>query len=182
MKGDNQRGIGVLIMVSGMLLLFMFVQLVYAQEGIPSVETTQGKIVKEEDVQKEENVQEEVQSEGMVGLEIKAEPEGLVDLDLEDTDIRVALNALARVGGVNIVVGDDIELKVTLKLERVHWKKALDIILKTYNITSLEEDGLIRIMSFDRLKEEEAKIPLVTKVVYLNFVDVEDIKEPFWNG
>ena len=79
----------------------------------------------------------------------------LVSLNFKDTDIREIINIIAYKGGVNIVAGDDVKVKVNVKLKSVHWEKALDVILKTYNFTYKRDDNLIRVMSLQRALEEE---------------------------
>ncbi|MBU2063358.1 MAG: secretin and TonB N-terminal domain-containing protein [Candidatus Omnitrophica bacterium] len=101
----------------------------------------------------------------------------LVSLNFKDTDIREIINIIAYKGGVNIVAGDDVKVKVNVKLKNVHWEKALDVILKTYNFTYKRDDNLIRVMSLQRALEEEGKIPLVTKIIPLNFADVGKLRE-----
>lgn len=101
----------------------------------------------------------------------------LVTLDVENTDIRDVAKALARVGETNIVVSEDVKALVTAKIKDVHWEKALDMLLKTYNLTSVRDENFIRITSFAGLKAEQESVHLTTKVVRLNFVDLEDIKK-----
>jgi type IV pilus assembly protein PilQ len=44
-----------------------------------------------------------------------------IDLDVKDADIHDVMRLLADVGRVNIVVGDSVQGKVTLRLKRVPW-------------------------------------------------------------
>ncbi|MCP4650030.1 MAG: hypothetical protein GY853_08145 [PVC group bacterium] len=102
--------------------------------------------------------------------------EGLVSINFRETDMREVLNILAYKGGVNIIAGDDVDAKVSVQLKDVPWENALDAILRTYNFTYKKEDTLIRVMSLQRALEEENKVPLVTKIVPLNFADVDGLK------
>ncbi len=107
----------------------------------------------------------------------KAETEEkLISITLKETDIREVLNILAFKGGVNIVAGDDVVAKISVQLKEVPWEQALDVILKTYNFTYKREGNLIRVMSLARALEEEGKTPLKTKILALNFADVEELK------
>ncbi|MBU1085959.1 MAG: secretin and TonB N-terminal domain-containing protein [Candidatus Omnitrophica bacterium] len=101
----------------------------------------------------------------------------LISITLKETDIREVLNILAFKGGVNIVAGDDVVAKISVQLKEVPWEQALDVILKTYNFTYKREGNLIRVMSLARAQEEEGKTPLKTKILALNFADVEELKE-----
>ncbi len=100
----------------------------------------------------------------------------LVSMNFKETDIREVLNILAYKGEVNIVAGEDVNAKISVQLKDVPWEEALDIILKTYNYTYKKDGSLIRVVSLSRSLEEEGKIPLVTKIVPLNFAGVEDLK------
>ncbi len=120
--------------------------------------------------------QEELPQESAQGQEGKvyaaAGPEsGLVTLDFEDADLRDVIRVIAMASGLNMVIGKDVEAKVTISLKEMHWEHALDIILRTYNFTYKKEENLIRIMTFEKIKQEERDIPLITKIIYLNFAD-----------
>ncbi|MBI4845270.1 MAG: secretin and TonB N-terminal domain-containing protein [Candidatus Omnitrophica bacterium] len=113
------------------------------------------------------------------GLEKNIESGGdekLVTINFTETDMREVLNILAYKGGVNIVAGDDVITMVSVQLKDVPWEQALDVILKTYNYTYKKDGNLIRVMSLARALEEEGKIPLVTKIVPLNFANVKELK------
>ncbi|MDD5745836.1 MAG: secretin and TonB N-terminal domain-containing protein [Candidatus Omnitrophica bacterium] len=103
--------------------------------------------------------------------------EALVSINFKETDMREVLNILAYKGGINIVAGEDVVAKVTVQLKDVPWEQALDVILKTYNFTYKKEGNLVRVMSLVRSLEEEGKVPLVTKIISLNFADVNRLKE-----
>jgi len=106
---------------------------------------------------------------------ISAAAEGkssLVTLDFEGADIRDVVKVIAIASGLNVVIGQDVEAKVTISLKEMHWERALDVILRTYNFTYKKEENLIRIMTFEKVKQEERDIPLTTKIIYLNFADV----------
>ncbi|HET6369916.1 MAG TPA: AMIN domain-containing protein, partial [Nitrospiria bacterium] len=57
-----------------------------------------------------------------------------ISLDFQDADITNVIRLIADVSGLNIVVGDDVKGKVTLKLTNVPWDQALDLILKMNNL------------------------------------------------
>jgi type IV pilus assembly protein PilQ len=114
-------------------------------------------------------------SEVLVEQESKSSEE-LINLDFEETDIRDVMRVLAQKGGVNIILGQDVAANVTIQLKGVTWEKALDIILKNYNLTYKKEGNLIRVMTLEQLRLEEEKVPLTTQIITLDFADVEDIK------
>jgi len=110
--------------------------------------------------------------------EVLAEEEatGLVTMDFEDADIRDVIKVVAMASGMNMVIGKDVEAKVTISLKDLQWERALDVILRTYNFTYKKEENLLRIMTFEKVKQEERDIPLITKIIYLNFAEVGAVK------
>lgn len=103
--------------------------------------------------------------------------EKLISINFKETDIREVLNILAYKGKVNIIAGEDVDAKVSVQLKDVAWEQALEVILRTYNYTYKKDGQLYRVMSLTRALEEEAKVPLETRVVPLNFADVVQLKE-----
>ncbi len=100
----------------------------------------------------------------------------LINLDFENTDIKDVIRVLAQKSGANIILGQDVAATVTIQLKDVTWEKALDIVLKNYNLTYKKEEGLIRVMTLEQLRNEEEKIPLVTEIVALDFANITDVK------
>lgn len=106
---------------------------------------------------------------------IETEVNGLVNLDVKDVDIKDIARIFSRVSGLNVVVSDDVNAKVTFRASNVNWESALNMILRTYNLTSRREGNFLRIVTYERFRQEEDGIPLATKVVFLNFAKAEDI-------
>ncbi len=63
-----------------------------------------------------------------------------VDLDLKGADLQDVFRLLADVGKVNLVVAGEVSGTITMKLRRVPWDQALDVVAKAKNL-SLERDG-----------------------------------------
>jgi type IV pilus assembly protein PilQ len=117
-----------------------------------------------------------VENDGLEDLSSSEHDAGLLSLDFEDTDIRDVVRVLAEISGLNMIVGPDIDVRVDVQLKDVTWQQALDVILKTYNLTYKQEENLIRIMTLDQMRVEEEKVPLETRIVYLNFAKAEEIQ------
>ena len=99
-----------------------------------------------------------------------------VFLDFRETDIRDVARVLSKLSGVSIIVSDDVKAKVTLNIEGLSWIKALQLILKAYNLAYVKKDNFIIILTYQRLKKEEEDAPLETKIITLNFVDIRQAK------
>ncbi len=83
-----------------------------------------------------------------------------IDLDYKKSDIHDLMRLLADVGGVNIIVPDDITARVTIRLRRVPWDQAMDVILASKGLGyKMEGPGLFRISTQKELDAEyEAKL------------------------
>jgi type IV pilus assembly protein PilQ len=68
-----------------------------------------------------------------------------IDLDFKDADIHNLLRLLADVGGVNIVVPDEIRANVTVRLRNVPWDQAMEVILASKGLWYRREGALIRV-------------------------------------
>ena len=73
-------------------------------------------------------------------------PNVIKTLSLTQADIKSVLMYLSSYGGVNIVASPTVEGTVTVHLSNVTWKEALDIILQTYNLVSVESENYIRVI------------------------------------
>lgn len=63
-----------------------------------------------------------------------------VDLDVKGADVHDVFRLLADVGKVNIVVADDVSGAVTMRLRRVPWDQALDVIARARGLV-YDRDG-----------------------------------------
>ncbi len=68
-----------------------------------------------------------------------------IDLDFKDADIHNLLRLLADVGGVNIVIPDEIKYRVTVRMRRVPWDQALEVILASKGLWYERNGNLYRI-------------------------------------
>jgi type IV pilus secretin PilQ/predicted competence protein len=111
----------------------------------------------------------------------------LISLDLQDADIDSALRIIAEVSNLNIVAGDGVVGKVTLKLVDVPWDQALDVILKNHGLDKVLEGNVLRVAPVDRLKQEresfkQARVaeeelePLSVKYMRVSYAKASEIK------
>jgi type IV pilus secretin PilQ/predicted competence protein len=90
-----------------------------------------------------------------------AAPSQLISLEFKDAEVVNLLRILAVESGRNIVIGDDVKGRMSISLHNVPWTLALQTILEARGLERLDRDGVIRIVSVDRLikeREERAKI------------------------
>jgi type IV pilus secretin PilQ/predicted competence protein len=80
------------------------------------------------------------------------------NLQFQSADIRSVLNFLADFGGVNVVVAPSVQGTVTIKLQDVMWRNAMDIIGRTYNLAVIDEKDYIRILLQDDYRKEVTEL------------------------
>jgi len=86
-------------------------------------------------------------------------PARRIDLDVVGADVRDVLRLLADVRGINLVIGDDVTGRVTIKLRRVRWEHALDVILRTRGLEAERLPGnILRVAPRQTLAAERAAL------------------------
>ena len=94
-----------------------------------------------------------------VGLAVPFGQEKVIPaLNLQNADIHSVLSLLAEYGEVNIVASPQVDASVTMNLQNVTWRQALDILLKTYGLSGVEEPGYIRVLLTQDYLEEQMQI------------------------
>lgn len=110
-----------------------------------------------------------------------------VDFDFKDAPIHDLLRTIADTGKVNIVVPDGIDAKVTVRLKRVPWDQALEVILASHGLWYRRDGNLFRIAPRKELDAEdeaeaarrEAMIKAESprpEVVALNYASADELK------
>jgi len=95
-----------------------------------------------------------------------------VTLDFKDADINTVLRVMSLKSGVNIVAGPEVQGTVSIRLEDVPWRKALDVVLRTYGYVYEKDGNIIRVTTRDNLAAE----PVVTKTFILNYSKAVEIQ------
>lgn len=78
-----------------------------------------------------------------------------VDFDFKDAPMTDLLRTIADTGKVNIVVPQGIDAKVTLRLKRVPWDQALEVILASHGLWYRRDGNLFRIAPRKELDAED---------------------------
>ncbi len=109
-----------------------------------------------------------------------------MSLDFKDADIKNILRLIAEVSNLNIIAGDDVTGKITMRLIDVPWDQALDVILQARNLGMTRVGNVIRVAPMETLKREvqaelEAKRAkerledLVTELIPVNYASAKEI-------
>ena len=107
-------------------------------------------------------------------------------INLQNADMHSVLSFLADYGGINIVASPSVEASVTLTLQDVTWRQALNILLETYALTGVEEGGYIRVLPTQEFLTEQAllekhkadqsaMVPLETAVIPVRHGTAKDM-------
>jgi len=111
-----------------------------------------------------------------------------VTFDFKDIDIRNSLKLIAEMSDLNIIMSDDVNGKLTMRLVDVPWDQALDLILSARGLGKERQGNVMRIAPTKVLAEErqnrlearqgsEQLEPLVTEFITLSYARVEDVKK-----
>lgn len=96
---------------------------------------------------------------------------GNVTVNFKGADIRTVLSYISEVAGVDIVAAPDVKGVIDLRLTDKPWKVALDVIVRNYGFTYEREGDIIRVVTLDKLKQEE----VVTQAMSLNYGKAKDL-------
>lgn len=110
-----------------------------------------------------------------------------LSLEFRDGDIHDVLRIIAEVSNKNIIAGDDVKGKITLRMINVPWDQALDIILQANALGKVTVGNVIRIAPAEKLrKEEEERLAalrakekledLVIKIVPVNYAKAKELE------
>jgi type IV pilus assembly protein PilQ len=102
--------------------------------------------------------------------EIQIAP-GNVTVNFKGADVRTVLSYISEVAGVDIVAAPDVKGVIDLRLTDKPWKVALDVIVRNYGFAYEREGDIIRVVTLDKLKQEE----LVTQAMSLNYGKAKDL-------
>ena len=80
----------------------------------------------------------------------------LVSLQFDDADVRTVIKQIAKLADGNVVINENVQGKVSLRVENVTWRAALDNVVRTSGFQIVEEagGGILRIVTTDTLKEQ----------------------------
>jgi len=105
----------------------------------------------------------------------EAQADELISITLDDVAMVDVIRMFTRISGANIIASaEDLEGTVTVNLQDVHWKSALNSILSMHGLTLVEKElgsGVYSVVP----RPPDAPEPLVTKTFQLKFATVSDV-------
>jgi type IV pilus assembly protein PilQ len=109
-----------------------------------------------------------------------------LSLNFQDIEVRAVLQLLADFTGLNMVVSDTVDGRITLRLRNVPWDQAMDIILKTKGLSMRRNDNVVlvapteEIAARERLELESQQqiaelAPLRSELIQVNYAKASDL-------
>ncbi|MGE3974266.1 MAG: type IV pilus secretin PilQ [Bdellovibrionales bacterium] len=110
-----------------------------------------------------------------------------ISIQFKDADIRDVFNFISEESGLNIIVGEEVIGKITLKLRQIPWDQALIVILKAKKLGYVRQGNILRIASLKTIQDEadaakgvmdaQAKLrPLRVKVFPVSYAKVIELE------
>ena len=105
-----------------------------------------------------------------------------ISLDFQDADLSSVLRLMADVSRLNIIIGQGVQGRTTIKLMSVPWDQALDVILKMHHLGQIREGNIIEIDTLENIVQQRAQEAaakeaavkaenLVTKIIPINYAE-----------
>jgi len=109
-----------------------------------------------------------------------------LSLNFQNIEVRAVLQLLADFTGLNIVVSDEVQGSVTLRLQNVPWDQALDIILNTKQLGMRRVGNVLLVAPAERLHAQEKQqleadkvvadlAPLRSELIQLNYAKASEM-------
>ncbi len=108
--------------------------------------------------------------------------EGLITLDFKDVEITNVLRMLSYKRNLNIIAGNDVQGKVTVRLLRVPWEQALRMILQINGFDYEKRDDIIWVTSQANLATEKVKREEEAKVIKTEFIKIMNADAEYVSG
>jgi type IV pilus secretin PilQ/predicted competence protein len=111
-----------------------------------------------------------------------------VSLDFKDADIKNVFRLLAEISGLNIVVTQDVQRRVTIRLVDVPWDQAMDLLIDTNGLAKEQVGNVVRISTAATLRAEKDALlaarkaqdsvePIETAYFSVNYAKARDVVE-----
>lgn len=116
-----------------------------------------------------------------------------ISIDVREADLHNVFRMISNVSKLNIVAGDNVQGKVTVRLQNVPWDQALAVVLQSKGLGAVRFGNIVRIAPLGILKEEqEARLSaqtaatnleqLQTLILPLNYAIASEVKSQIEGG
>jgi type IV pilus assembly protein PilQ len=109
-----------------------------------------------------------------------------ISIQTKDADVRDVLDFIADQSGANMIISDDVQGKISIKLRRVPWDQALMTVMKAKRLGYVRQGEVLRIASLAELKNESESArqivesqkslePLKIKIIPVNYANMDEL-------
>jgi type IV pilus assembly protein PilQ len=95
-----------------------------------------------------------------------------ISFDFRDADIVNVLKLIAEAAGLNVVVGDEVKGRITMRLVDLTWDQALEVVLQSRSLGMVRVGNVVRIESLDKLRKEQ-EVQLISKRAHEKMEDLK---------
>jgi type IV pilus assembly protein PilQ len=81
-------------------------------------------------------------------------PDSPINLTMRQADLRTVLRAMAKSVGLNILVKNELKGEISVDFRGVPWDKAFTGLLRTYSLSYVWEDKIVRVMTIEDIEQE----------------------------
>ena len=110
-----------------------------------------------------------------------------ISIETNNLDVKDAIKFIAEESGVNMIMDEGLEGKISLKLRQVPWDQALVLLLKSKKLGYKRQGNVLRIAKIEDIQKEEAEgirlkeaksnsDPLVVKRFFIGYADIKDLE------
>ncbi|MBI3609794.1 MAG: type IV pilus secretin PilQ [Nitrospirae bacterium] len=92
-------------------------------------------------------------------------------MEFRDADLKDVLRALGQENGLNVIIGEEVNGRLTLSFRRVTVHEALDAILKSNNLISFQDGTIIRVI---KSPFAEGENNMATEIIPINFAAAKE--------
>lgn len=103
-----------------------------------------------------------------------------INLDLKDAEIHNVLGLFSEIGKINVVAGDHVKGKVTVKFTNVPWPEALDTILSAKGLGYTKTENVMVVDTLENLAARAPRPALasperVTVLIPVHYAKAQDL-------
>ncbi|MBC7421746.1 MAG: type IV pilus secretin PilQ [Bdellovibrio sp.] len=110
-----------------------------------------------------------------------------ISIETNNLDVKDAIKFIAEESGVNMIMDEGLDGKVSVKLRQVPWDQALILLLKSKKLGYKRQGNVLRIAKIEDIQKEEAEgirlkeaksntDPLIVKRFFVGYADIKDLE------
>jgi type IV pilus assembly protein PilQ len=111
-----------------------------------------------------------------------------VSLVFDDADIRKVMRLISEISDLNLIVSEEVQGNISLRLQDVPWDQALDLILEIQELGMIKKGNVARVLPLKKIQEMETERlrakqevkrleETVTEIFAVNYKDAESFED-----